>query len=84
MQGFYYLRINVLNLLLDVIEVRMSVRKPAVRHLFKTFLATLYDGWEETTMHGSFRERKIKLDKLTLDHPAISTIPLLSLRFLNL
>jgi hypothetical protein len=27
--------------------------------------------------------RKIKLDKLALDHPAISPIPLPSLRFLN-
>jgi hypothetical protein len=29
------------------------------------------------------RARKIKFDKLSLDHPAISPIPLLSLRLLN-
>jgi hypothetical protein len=54
-----------------------------LRQPFRTLLATLYDGWGEITMDGSFRARKIKLDKLTLDHPAISPIPLPSLRFLN-
>ena len=38
MQGFYYLRINVLNLLLDVIEVRMSVRNQQLDICSKRFL----------------------------------------------